>query len=81
MAQGEGVSLLVRAYVDTGKNSYLQYAKKAVDFMLTDIEEGGTTSYNGNECIFLEYPHRKAVLNGWIFSWWGLYDYVLITKN
>ena len=23
----------------------------------------------------------SAILNGWIFAWWGLYDYVLLTND
>ena len=81
MAQGEGVSLLIRAYVDSGDELYLNRAKSAIDFMLTSVVEGGTTLYKNNDTILLEYPHRKAVFNGWIFAWWGLYDYVSITKD
>lgn len=81
MAQGEGTSLLIRAYVDTGDELYLNRAKSAIDFMLTSVEEGGTTLYESYDTILLEYPHRKAVFNGWIFAWWGLYDYVRITKD
>lgn len=81
MAQGEGASLLIRAYVDSGDELYLNRAKSAIDFMLTSVEDGGTTLYESNDTIFLEYPHRKAVFNGWIFAWWGLYDYVIVTKD
>lgn len=81
MAQGEGASLLIRAYVYSGNVLFLNRAKSAIDFMLSSVDEGGTTLYERNGTILLEYPHRKAVLNGWIFAWWGLYDYVLITKD
>lgn len=81
MAQGEGTSLLIRAYIDTGDEQHLKRAKAAIDFMLLSVDEGGTTLYSSEDTIFLEYPHRKAVFNGWIFAWWGLYDYVVITKD
>lgn len=81
MAQGEGTSLLIRAYVDSGDELFLKRAKFAIDFMLTSVEDGGTTLYESSDTILLEYPHRKAVFNGWIFAWWGLYDYVSITKD
>lgn len=81
MAQGEGASLLIRAYVYSGDVLFLNRAKSAIDFMLSSVDEGGTTLYECNGTILLEYPHRKAVLNGWIFAWWGLYDYVRITKD
>ena len=81
MAQGEGVSVLVRAYIYSGDYKYLEAAKKAIDFMLTDLHDGGTTEYSGEEVVFWEYTNQPVVMNGWIFAWWGLYDYVLATKD
>ena len=81
MSQGEGVSLLLRAYKQTGDARYLESAKMAIDFMLKPLEDGGTTLYNNDKVIFKEYTHLPTVLNGWIFAWWGLYDYVCITKD
>ena len=75
MAQGEGVSLLVRAYKTFGDSIYKVAADKALAFMLRPIEEGGTTLYNNNEIFLYEYTHNPCVLNGWIFSAWGLFDY------
>lgn len=81
MAQGQGASLLIRAYEQFKDKEYVHAAKKAIDFMIVDIKDGGCTLYSKEDVIFLEYPHRKAVMNGWIFSWWGLYDYVLVTQD
>lgn len=76
MGQGEGASALLRAYTQTQDNSYLAVAKKAIDFMLTPMEKGGTAFYNNDELYLEEYPQtpRRSVLNGWIFSSFGLYD-------
>nr|WP_302829020.1 D-glucuronyl C5-epimerase family protein [uncultured Bacteroides sp.] len=81
MAQGEGVSVLVRAYIYSGDSKYLAAAKKAIDFMLTDLRVGGTTEYFGEDVVFWEYTNQPVVMNGWIFAWWGLYDYVLAIKD
>lgn len=78
MAQGEGISLLLRIYQETNDNSYLLAASKAVEFMLLPVDKGGVTEYIGDKVIFLEYINKPAVLNGWIFSLWGLYDYIKI---
>ena len=43
MAQGEGASLLIRAYVQFKEEKYLSAAKKAIDFMLLSNTEGGCT--------------------------------------
>lgn len=81
MAQGEGASLLVRAYKHIGKPEYLNAAKKAIDFMLLPLEDGGTTKYEREDAYLMEYTFKGMVLNGSIFSWWGLYDYVLASND
>lgn len=81
MAQGEGASLLLRAYVQSHEEKYLLASKRAIDYMLEDVRTGGTTNYANNETVFMEYTHLSAVMNGWIFAWFGLYDYVLATGD
>lgn len=81
MAQGEGVSLLLRAYKETEDSKYLDIAHKAIDFMITPLEEGGTTKFENGEAYLMEYTFKGMVLNGAIFAWWGLYDYVMTTKD
>jgi hypothetical protein len=81
MAQGEATSLLVRAYTCTGKEQYLEQAKASIDFMLKPVGDGGTTLYQDDELVLLEYTHKSAVMNGWVFAWFGLYDYELATDG
>ena len=81
MAQGEGASLLLRAYTHSGNRVYLDAAQKAIDFMLLPVDKGGTTIYDKDDVVFAEYTHLPVVMNGWIFAWWGLYDYVQATKD
>ncbi len=75
MAQGEGISMLIRAYIVTNEEKYLNAVHLAKEFMLTPINEGGTTNYIGKDVYFYECTHDPLILNGWIFSLWGLYDY------
>ena len=75
MAQGEGLSLLTRAYKVWGDLAYADAAKKAKEFMLIPVENGGTTVYENGNIYFYEYLHEDQVLNGWIFSAWGILDY------
>ena len=49
MCQSEAVSLLLRAYVELNEEKYFQAAKKAIDFMLLSLEQGGTTKYEGKK--------------------------------
>lgn len=81
MAQGEAASLLVRAYKQTDEEKYLEAAKSSLDYMLKPLEEGGTTKYNSGQMLLMEYTFLGMVLNGSIFSWWGLFDYVLATGD
>ena len=75
MAQGEGISLLLRAHCITKDEKYLEAAHRALAFMLKPISDGGTTAYCGEDVYFYEYTHSPLVLNGWFFSLWGVYDY------
>lgn len=89
MAQGEAVSLLLRGYEIMGREELLVSARKALDFMLNPLTDEmmrhgnatGTTLYHGDDVVLSEYTHLPVVLNGWIFAWWGLYDYVLVTQD
>ena len=81
MAQGEGISMLIRASIATGDQKYLETAHKAKDFMLKPLNEGGTTEYKEDRVVFYEYTTDPAVLNGWIFSLWGLFDYCKYTND
>lgn len=81
MAQGEGISLLIRAHIATDKEQYLAAAKKALEFMLRPMDQGGTTQYDGEDVLFYESTRDPVILNGWIFSLWGVYDYWKYTKD
>src|ERR1700686_879290 len=43
LAQGQGISLLVRAYRETGAAAYLEAAERAFNTFLKSSEEGGVT--------------------------------------
>lgn len=81
MAQGEATSLLIRAYKYTNDDIYLNAAKRAIDYMLQPMTKGGVTEYNADDVIFREYTNQPTVMNGWIFAWWGLYDYIQVDEN
>ena len=51
--------------------------------MLRNVEDGGTTLYINDKIIFQEYvsKYNLSVLNGWIFSIFGLYDFTLVNKE
>ncbi len=83
MCQSQGVSVLLRAYTQKNEKKYFDAAKKAIDFMIKDVKDGGTCLYQDDSVIFQEYvsEYNLSVLNGWIFSIFGLYDFCLIEKE
>jgi len=84
MAQGQAISVLIRAYALTGQRDYLQAAKSAVEAFEYSAQEGGVcvTDDSGN-VFYLEYVCKSNayVLNGFIFSLVGLYDYYKYTDE
>ncbi|RGU93395.1 thioredoxin [Clostridium sp. AF15-17LB] len=83
MTQGEAASLLLRAYKQTGEGQHLKNAKRAIDFMLKDVKNGGTTVYEDKRFYFEELfdNGQSAILNGWIFALFGLYDYSIVSEE
>jgi len=85
LAQGQGVSLLVRAWKDTGEQKYVDAARRAFNTLLVDILDGGTlyTDQKGQLWIeeYLVPPPPTHILNGFIWASWGVYDYWLATKE
>ena len=81
MAQGEGISLLIRTYLISKDHKYIDKAKRALEFMLKPISEGGTAEYQKEDIYLYESPEEPLVLNGWIFSIWGILDYYKFFKD
>ena len=67
--------MLIRAHILANDERYIQAAKLAKDFMLIPVENGGTTLYKDDDIFLYEYTSNPLILNGWIFSLWGLFDY------
>ncbi len=84
LAQGNGVSVLVRAHQLTGDGAFLQAARRAIRTFELDILDGGINTPIGDNGIFFEeiaaYPASHS-LRGHIFALFGLYDYTEITRD
>jgi len=77
MAQGEGVSLLCRAFTISKDRKYLPYIEKAYKFLVDK-----TSKKIGKDLVvYEEFCDCPVVLNGMIFSLFGLFDYYLLTKT
>ena len=84
LAQGQGVSLLVRAYKESADPKHLDAAHRAIACFFQPINAGGVTftDERGN-LWFEEYivSPPTHILNGFIWAAWGVYDYFLTTHE
>jgi hypothetical protein len=78
LAQGNGLSMLVRAAQATGHDKYAAAAHRAFESLHLDVADGGVlvTDVNGDVWIeeYLVEP-PSHILNGFIWALWGVYDY------
>lgn len=77
MAQGQAMSLLVRAYIRTKNPMYLNAAVNGLKLYQLGSADGGVMAkYAGTYTWYEEYPTQPSsfVLNGFIYSLLGLYD-------
>lgn len=69
-----GGAILVRAFVESSDVRFLDAARKALNMMLRPIADGGTSDYSDG-LMLSEVPGDPIILNGWLFSLFGLYDF------
>jgi hypothetical protein len=84
MGQGQGISVLVRAYDVTKHDKYLTTAQRALEPFAYEVTEGGVTARLADGSVYYEeYPSQpySHVLNGHIFALWGLYDYAIFRQD
>lgn len=76
MAQGEGASLLVRLALQSGEARFAEAARRALAPLSVPTADGGVRALLEGRPFPEEYPTDPAsfVLNGAIFSMWGLRD-------
>ncbi|HEY4905411.1 MAG TPA: D-glucuronyl C5-epimerase family protein [Candidatus Sulfotelmatobacter sp.] len=84
LAQGQGISLLVRAHKESGESCYLEAAQRAVICFFKPVSAGGVTfTDERGDLWFEEYivSPPTHILNGFIWAAWGIYDYFLMTQE
>jgi len=84
LAQGQGISLLVRAQAETGNPKYMESARLAFNAFQSSTETGGVVFTDKAGSIwFEEYIVNPPthILNGFIWAAWGVYDYFLATGS
>jgi len=84
LAQGQGLSVLLRAFVESGHNEYLEAAKEVLQSLSVPIEKGGVQYKDHNNYLWIEeylVEPPTHILNGFFWALWGVYDYYLLTKS
>jgi heparosan-N-sulfate-glucuronate 5-epimerase len=88
LAQGQGVSLLLRAHTHSANQEYQHAAESAFVALTRPIAEGGVlfedVSENNEKNLWIEeylVDPPTHILNGFIWALWGAYDYWLACRN
>jgi heparosan-N-sulfate-glucuronate 5-epimerase len=84
LAQGQGISLLLRAYRATALAAYLEAAERAFAAFLKPTSEGGVTFTDAHGNLWFEeyiVSPPTHILNGFIWAAWGVFDYFLATQS
>ena len=84
LAQGQGISALVRAHKESGDARYLEAARRALACFYVSTRDGGVVFTDEfGDLWFEEYivSPPTHILNGFIWASWGIYDYFLATRD
>jgi len=84
LAQGQGISVLVRAHKESGDPAYLDAAQRAIACFHVALKDGGVAfTDESGDLWFEEYivSPPTHILNGFIWAAWGIYDYFLAAKD
>lgn len=77
MCQGQAISVLVRAFLSSGEEKYLDAARRALGPFEISSSEGGVVAKVMDRWVwFEEYPTQPPshILNGFMYALIGLYD-------
>jgi D-glucuronyl C5-epimerase C-terminus len=76
MAQGEAISVLLRAHSLDASSGYADAAERASQPFFVDIKDGGVVWRDGANLFLEEIANKHAphVLNGCIFALWGIWE-------
>ncbi|HKR84183.1 MAG TPA: D-glucuronyl C5-epimerase family protein [Terriglobales bacterium] len=84
LAQGQAISLLVRAHAESGQPKYLKAATSAFQSFLISVKQGGVTFTDARGGLWFEeyiVTPPTHILNGFIWALWGIYDFLLATNS
>jgi heparosan-N-sulfate-glucuronate 5-epimerase len=86
LAQGQGLSVLLRAHKTTRNPQYLYAAQSVFQTFTVPVEHGGVLYVDDAGCKWFEeyivHPDQPThILNGFMWASWGVWDYWLSTQD
>jgi hypothetical protein len=84
LAQGQGISALVRAHQITHDNRYLEAARAAFESLLKTVDQGGVIFIDASGHKWIEeylVDPPTHILNGFLWASWGVYDFWLASGD
>jgi hypothetical protein len=84
LAQGQGISLLVRAHAETSDQRFATAAKDAFQTFNLSVSDGGVTFTDESGGTWFEetlVDPPTHILNGFMWAAWGIHDYYLHTGD
>jgi len=84
LAQGQGISLLLRAHRETGDAVFLDASTEAFQALDRELDDGGARYQDADGDVWLEeyiVDPPSHILNGFIWALWGVRDYGLATDD
>jgi heparosan-N-sulfate-glucuronate 5-epimerase len=84
LAQGNGLSMLVRAAKETGNASYADAAHMAFEPLMRSVDDGGVLVTDDQGDVWIEeylVERPSHILNGFMWALWGVYDYAAWSRR
>lgn len=84
LAQGQGVSLLLRAHAQSGDEKYQQAARRAFLALTRPIAQGGVLFEDEEKNLWIEeyvVDPPTHILNGFMWALWGVYDFWIARRD
>jgi len=84
LAQGNGISLLIRIYIETKNEKYFETAQQAFKSLHISVKDGGVLFIDKNDNYWLEetiVDPPTHILNGFLWTIFGIWDYYLLTSD
>ena len=84
LAQGQGISLLLRVHAHSGEEKYLEAAQRAFVPLTKYVGAGGVLFEDEHKNIWIEeylVNPPTHILNGFMWALWGVFDYWIVSQE